>query len=120
MKAMTILVMHRDPDLREELVSLLRGGGYPTRAADSAASAAAQLDDEVDAVLVDLKQADVDRDALVQALTRAGVAEPDSLEAAERRHGHEHPDNAAGKGQDQAFQQELHKNVLGSSAERFA
>ena len=86
MKAMTILVMHRDPDLREELVSLLRGGGYTTLAVDSAVSAAAHLDGEVDAVLVDLKQADVDRDALVQALTRPGVAEPDSLEAAERRH----------------------------------
>ncbi len=86
MKAMTILVLHRDPDLREELVSLLRGGGYTTLAADSAGSAAAQLDGEVDAVLVDLKQADVDRDTLLQALTRPGVGEPDSLEAAERRH----------------------------------
>jgi DNA-binding NtrC family response regulator len=86
MNAMTILVLHRDPDLREQLVSLLRGGGYTTLAADSADSAAAQLDGEVDAVLVDLKQAEVDRDTLLQALTRRGVAEPDSLEAAERRH----------------------------------
>ncbi|HVQ45278.1 MAG TPA: helix-turn-helix domain-containing protein [Gemmatimonadales bacterium] len=83
---MTILVLHRDPDLREELVSLLRGGGYATLAADNAGSAAAQLDGEVDAVLVDLKQAEVDRDTLLQALTRPGVGEPDSLEAAERRH----------------------------------
>jgi DNA-binding NtrC family response regulator len=86
MNAMTILVLHHDPDLREKLVSLLRGGGYTTLAAESAASAAAQLEGEVDAVLVDLKQAEVDRDTLLQALTQPGVAEPDSLEAAERRH----------------------------------
>jgi len=86
MKAMTILVLHGDPAVREELVSLLRREGYITVAADSAGSVAAQLDGEVDAVLLDLKQAEVDRDTLVQALTPPSVAEPDSLEAAERRH----------------------------------
>ncbi|MFL5548737.1 MAG: helix-turn-helix domain-containing protein [Gemmatimonadales bacterium] len=83
---MTILVLHRDPDLREELVSLLRGGGYTTLAAESADSAAAQLDGEVDVVLLDLMQSGVDRDVLRQVLRRPEVAEPDSLEAAERRH----------------------------------
>jgi DNA-binding NtrC family response regulator len=86
MKAMTILVLHGDPAVREDLVSLLRGGGYTTVAADTAGSVAAQLDGEVDAVLLDLKQAEVDRDTLLQALTPSSVAEPDSLEAAERRH----------------------------------
>ena len=86
MKAMTILVLHRDPDVREELASLLRGGGYTTLAADSAGSAAAQLDGEVDLVLVDLEQPEIDRDALRQALSGPDVGEPDSLEAAERRH----------------------------------
>ncbi|MFL5473920.1 MAG: helix-turn-helix domain-containing protein [Gemmatimonadales bacterium] len=86
MKPMTILVLHRDPDLREELVSLLRGGGYTTLAAESADSAAAQLDGEVDVVLLDLMQPGVDRDVLRQVLRRPEVAEPDSLEAAERRH----------------------------------
>ncbi|MFL5460658.1 MAG: helix-turn-helix domain-containing protein [Gemmatimonadales bacterium] len=86
MKPMTILVLHRDPDLREELVSLLRGGGYTTLAAESADSAAAQLDGEVDVVLLDLMQSGVDRDVLRQVLRRPEVAEPDSLEAAERRH----------------------------------
>ncbi|HKP49378.1 MAG TPA: helix-turn-helix domain-containing protein [Gemmatimonadales bacterium] len=84
MKAMTILVLHGDPAVREELVSVLRGGGYTTLAADNAGSVAAQLDGKVDAVLLDLKQAEVDRDTLLQALTPP--AEPDSLEAAERRH----------------------------------
>ncbi|MFL5450095.1 MAG: helix-turn-helix domain-containing protein [Gemmatimonadales bacterium] len=86
MKPMTILVLHRDPDLREELVCLLRGGGYTTLAAESADSAAAQLDGEVDVVLLDLMQSGVDRDVLRQVLRRPEVAEPDSLEAAERRH----------------------------------
>jgi Fis family transcriptional regulator len=86
MKAMTVLVLHRDPDVREELASLLRGGGYTTLAADGAGSAAAQLDDEVDLVLVDLEQPEIDRDALRQALSGRDVGEPDSLEAAERRH----------------------------------
>ena len=86
MKAMTILVLHRDPDVREELASLLRGGGYTTLAADSAGSAAAQLDGEVDLVLVDLEQPEIDRDAMRQALSGPDVGEPDSLEAAERRH----------------------------------
>ena len=86
MTAMTILVLHGDPAVREELVSVLQRGGYTILAADSAGSVAAQLDGEVDAVLLDLKQAEVDRDTLVQALTPPSVAEPDSLEAAERRH----------------------------------
>jgi len=86
MNAMTILVMHRDPDLREGLVSLLRGGGYTTLAADNACSAAAQLGAEVDLLLVDLRQPDVDRAALREALIPPGTAEPDSLQAAERRH----------------------------------
>src|SRR6185295_19021846 len=50
MKAMTILVLHGDPAVREELVSVLRRGGYTTLAADSAGSVAVQLDGEVDAV----------------------------------------------------------------------
>src|SRR4051812_31970269 len=86
MKATTILVMHGDPDLREGLVSLLRGGGYTTLAADSAGSAAAQLGGAVDVVLLDLSQPELDRGALRQALSPPGTAEPDSLEAAERRH----------------------------------
>jgi len=85
-KAMTILVMHGDPELRAGLVSLLRGGGYTALAAESAGSAAAQLGGEVDVVLVDLRQPDLDRDALQQALSPPGTTEPDSLEAAERRH----------------------------------
>ncbi len=86
MKAMTILVMHHDPVCLEELVSILRGGGHATLAADSAASAAAQLDGEVDLMLLDLKQPGMNREAVRQALSLPDVAEPDSLEAAERRH----------------------------------
>ena len=86
MKTMAILVVHHDPVCREELVSVLRGSGYTTLAADSAGSAAAQLDGEVDLLLLELKHPGVDRDAVRRALSLANVAEPDSLEAAERRH----------------------------------
>jgi DNA-binding NtrC family response regulator len=85
-KAMTILVVHHDPACREALVSMLRGSGYTTLAADSAGSAAAQLDDEVDLMLLELKQPGIDGDAVRRALSLPDVAEPDSLEAAERRH----------------------------------
>ena len=83
---MTILVVHHDPLCLEELVSILRAGGYTTLAADSAAGAAAQLYGDVDLMLLDLKQPGINRDALRGALSQSDLAEPDSLEAAERRH----------------------------------
>src|SRR5215212_7663890 len=83
---MTILVVHHDPVCREELVSMLRGSGHATLAAGSPGSAAAQLDAEVDLMLLDLKQPGIDRDAVRRALSLSAVAEPDFLEAAERRH----------------------------------
>jgi DNA-binding NtrC family response regulator len=86
MKTMAILVVHHDPVCREELVSVLRGSGYTTLAADSVGSAAAQLDGQVDLMLLELKHPGIDRDAVRRALSLPDVAEPDSLEAAERRH----------------------------------
>jgi len=86
MKAKTILVVHHDPVCREELVSMLRGSGYTTLAVDSVGGAAIQLEGELDLMLLDLKQPGVDRDAVRRALSVADVVEPDSLEAAERRH----------------------------------
>ena len=65
---------------------MLRGSGYTTLAADSASSAVAQLEGEVDLMLLDLKQPGIDRDAVRRTLSLGDVAEPDSLESAERRH----------------------------------
>jgi DNA-binding NtrC family response regulator len=86
MAPQNILVVHGDPVRKEELVSSLRR--QPDLApidADGLARAAALLNPAVDLLLLDLRLPGLDLEALRQALLPE-LAEPDSLDAAERRH----------------------------------
>jgi DNA-binding NtrC family response regulator len=86
MAPLNVLVVHRDAAQREAMVSLLRRADYASTDADNAASAAAQLGPPIDALFLDLGLPDLDLDALRQVLSATEASEPDSLEAAERRH----------------------------------
>jgi DNA-binding NtrC family response regulator len=86
MTPLNILVLHRDPAQREALVSMLRRGNHQVFEAESPANAAVQLGGSVDALLLDLRLPGLDIDDLRQALSSDKPTEPDSLDAAERRH----------------------------------
>ena len=86
MKPLRILVAHRDPLCRDELAGLLRQAHHTTLDAGDALTAAELLASDVDAVLLDLGLPDLDASALSRALGPAATPEPDSLDAAERRH----------------------------------
>lgn len=86
MKPLHVLVVHRDAARREELAALLRQATHTAVLAPSAGAAADSLVPGIDAVLLDLELPDLDRSALRLALSRNEAQEPDSLEAAERRH----------------------------------
>ena len=86
MNPLKILVVHRDPTQREQLVSALSRADYAISAADSGDTAAARLDGSVDVLLLDLTLPRVDLEALRDVLSPAETGEPASLEAAERRH----------------------------------
>jgi CheY-like chemotaxis protein/polyisoprenoid-binding protein YceI len=87
MKSLHVLVLDRDADRRKELVAMLRRGEHRVVAAsDAAAAAAAIAAAEFDALLLDLALPELDLGALRRAIAPAEMAEPDSLEDAERRH----------------------------------
>jgi DNA-binding NtrC family response regulator len=86
MKPLLVLVAHGHPVLREELAELLRGAGHSTIVADSAATVAQSLAPDIQALFLDLNLPDLDLTGLRDALSRVATGEPDSLEAAERRH----------------------------------
>jgi DNA-binding NtrC family response regulator len=86
MKPLLVLVAHGHPVRREELAELLRGAGHSTIVADSATTVAASLAPDVQALFLDLNLPDLDVAGLRHALSRLETGEPDSLEAAERRH----------------------------------
>jgi DNA-binding NtrC family response regulator len=86
MKPLNILVVHGDPARRGELVAALRRADYTTLEAERAVQAAEMLAPSVDAMLLDLTAPDMDVSALRGALGSSEKAEPDSLDAAERRH----------------------------------
>lgn len=82
-----MLVLDRNPQRREELVALLRGADHQVNAAADAVSAAESMGVAgFDALLIDLGAPDLDLPALRRAIAPADSTEPDSLEAAERRH----------------------------------
>jgi DNA-binding NtrC family response regulator len=87
MNPLHFLVLDRDPERREELVTLLRGAGHQAVAASTAEAAAEAIAAAgFDALLLDLALPDLDLTALRCAISPAASAEPDSLAAAERRH----------------------------------
>jgi DNA-binding NtrC family response regulator len=82
-----VLVLDRDPDRRERVLGLLRGGGHHAVAApDGPAAAEAIALPGFDALLLDLGWPDLDLAGLRAVLAPERPAEPDSLEQAERRH----------------------------------
>jgi DNA-binding NtrC family response regulator len=86
MKPLHILVVHRDPARRDELVAVLRQADHTTMDAEGAVAAADLLASGFDAILLDLGLPDLDVTALHRALNPTATPEPDSLDAAERRH----------------------------------
>ena len=87
MPALHLLVLQRDPERREAILTLLRGAGYHAVAApDGSAAATALALPGFDLLLLDLGDPDLDLGELRQALAPAQPGQPDSLDAAERRH----------------------------------
>lgn len=87
MKPRLFLVLDGDPLRREELVALLRGGDHRAVAAATPEAAAEALASAgFDAILLDLALPDLDLAALRRAIAPVDPTEPESLEAAERRH----------------------------------
>lgn len=81
-----LLVLARGSE-REALVSALRRAGHQVVAApDGPAAAAAIAADGFDALVLDLGWPELEPARLREALAPAGPIEPDSLDAAERRH----------------------------------
>jgi DNA-binding NtrC family response regulator len=85
MKPPQILVALADPSRRGDLVRLLREVERSPLIVGSAEAAAEALTADVNMVLLDLSLPDLDLAALRRALSPA-FQEPDSLDAAERRH----------------------------------
>jgi DNA-binding NtrC family response regulator len=86
MAPLNILVVSGNAEQREQLVSVLRQAEHTTIEAGDGAGAAAQLNQTVEAVLLDMALPGLDEEALRRVLSSPEPAEPDSLEAAERRH----------------------------------
>jgi DNA-binding NtrC family response regulator len=87
MPALHLLVLQRDPERREGILTLLRGAGHHAVAApDGPAAATALALPGFDLLLLDLGDPDLDLGELRQALAPAQPGEPDTLDAAERRH----------------------------------
>jgi polyisoprenoid-binding protein YceI/CheY-like chemotaxis protein len=87
MRPLRVLVLDRNPERREELVELLRRADHQVNATADAVSAAESMGAAgFDTLLIDLGAPDLDLPALRRAIAPAETTEPDSLEAAERRH----------------------------------
>ena len=87
MKPLHVLVVARDPELRRNLIALLRSADHRVDTAPDGPAAVASLDiPGVDALLLDLGSPNLDLAALRRAIFSPESPEPDSLEAAERRH----------------------------------
>jgi DNA-binding NtrC family response regulator len=85
MKPPQLLAALPDSSRREDLARLLHDTERSALVVNSAKAAAEALTGDVDMVLLDLSLSDLDLTALRQALSPP-LQEPDSLDAAERRH----------------------------------
>jgi DNA-binding NtrC family response regulator len=87
MKPLHFLVVDHDARRRDELVALLQGADHQAISVPTAEAAAdAIATSGFDALLLDLGLPALDLAALRHAIAPTENAEPDSLEAAERRH----------------------------------
>jgi len=87
MRALRVLMLVRDPERRSHLVALLRGADHRVDAVPDAAAAAVSLREPgSDTLVIDLDTPDLDLAALSQLISPADSVQPESLDAAERRH----------------------------------
>jgi DNA-binding NtrC family response regulator len=87
MPPLHLLILARAEDRREALVSALRGAGHqPVSVPDGPAAADAIGAAGFDALVLDLGWPELEVGRLREALAPARAVEPDSLDAAERRH----------------------------------
>ena len=87
MKPLHVLVLDRSPERRSEFVALLRSADHRVDAVSDGASAVESLGvTGIDALLLDLGMPGLDLPALRSAIFSPDPGEPESLEAAERRH----------------------------------
>jgi DNA-binding NtrC family response regulator len=87
MPPLHLLVLARAEDRREALLSALRGAGHqPLSVPDGSGAAEAIGAGGFDALVLDLGWPELEVGRLREALAPARALEPDSLEAAERRH----------------------------------
>ena len=92
MSPLHLLVLSRGPERRDALVAALRGAGHRVLALTDAPAAAEALGSAgFDALVLDLGWPELDLARLREALAASALAapaavEPDSLDAAERRH----------------------------------
>jgi DNA-binding NtrC family response regulator len=87
MSPLHLLVLFRDAGPRDALVTALRGAGHhvvPVPDAPAAAEAIGSV--RFDALVLDLGWPELEAARLREALGPAAQVEPDSLDAAERRH----------------------------------
>jgi DNA-binding NtrC family response regulator len=87
MAPLHFLMLARGPERRDALMTALRGAGHQVlSASDGPAAAAALSAGGFDALLLDLGWPELDSALLREALAPTAPAEPESLDAAERRH----------------------------------
>ena len=87
MKPLRVLVLVADPERREDLAALLRRANHQVETIPDAAVVSDSLRDSVaDTLVLDLASPELDLTALRRAIFPAEAIEPESLEAAERRH----------------------------------
>jgi DNA-binding NtrC family response regulator len=87
MSSLHLLLLSRGPERRDALATVLRGAGHRVvLVLDGPAAAEAIGAAEFDALVLDLGWPELDAARLREALMPSAPAEPDSLDAAERRH----------------------------------
>jgi DNA-binding NtrC family response regulator len=87
MSPLHLLILAHTPERRDALLSALRGAGHQTvPVTDGLAAAEAVGAPGFDALVLDLGWPELELGRLREALSRGAAVEPDSLEAAERRH----------------------------------
>jgi polyisoprenoid-binding protein YceI len=85
MKPVRVILLDQDPERRKELATLLRGADHYVDAVADASISNSKLE-TFDALLIGLDAPDLDLTALQHAIAPRDPSEPESLEAAERRH----------------------------------
>ncbi|HKH83231.1 MAG TPA: helix-turn-helix domain-containing protein [Gemmatimonadales bacterium] len=87
MTRLRVVVFVNDLERRNRLVELLRRGDHEVVAAPDPGSAAEAIREPgVDTLIIDVDSAGLDREGLWGALTPHSLTDPESLDAAERRH----------------------------------